>query len=193
MASSTTLIVDDCDGNGKRDSCGKNNGSNNVCEGFSIPVNESDTESFVEPTESADVFFHTAKTTDRDLEQQEQEQTIVHTTKTPSSTETPQHNTDYFMKEYWDDRFAKEEVKNWLVTFADVKDQLAPFLTRESRILVVGCGNSTFSEELYDAGFRNLWNIDYSEVVIDAMRIKYQESRPDMRWIVSICICTSLS
>ena len=116
----------------------------------------------------------------------QQQNLVCHTTTTPPSTELPQHNTDYCKKEYWDDRFAEEEVNNWLVTYGDVKDQLAPFLTPESKILVVGCGNSTFSEELYDAGFRNLWNIDFSEVVIEAMRAKYRVSRPSMKWIVRI-------
>ena len=116
----------------------------------------------------------------------QQQKPAHHTTVTDPSTELPRHNTDYFKKEYWDDRFAEEEVNNWLVTYDDVKDQLAPYLTPESKILVVGCGNSTFSEEVYDAGFHNLWNIDFSDVVIEAMRTKYRVSRPHMKWIVRI-------
>ena len=65
----------------------------------------------------------------------------AHTTMTNPSTELPRNNTDYFKKEYWDDRFAKQEVNNWLVTYDDVKDQLSPYLTPESKILVVECGN----------------------------------------------------
>ena len=50
-------------------------------------------------------------------------------------------------------------------------------------ILVVGCGNSTFSADLYDEGYENITNIDYSPVVIDKMRGK-NSRRPNMRWVV---------
>jgi hypothetical protein len=112
-------------------------------------------------------------------------------TTTKSTIESPPHsNTDYDKKDYWDDRFTKEDVRNWLVTYDDVRDQMAPFLQTESKILIVGCGNSTFSEELYDAGFRNIWNLDFSQVVIDAMTHKYAESRPEMKWVVRLeCTC----
>ena len=112
--------------------------------------------------------------------------------------ELPEHNTDYSKKYYWDDRFAKEEQFNWLVSYEDVKDQIAPFLSPDSKILLVGCGNSTFSEQLYDAGFRQLWNVDYSKVVIDKMTKKYEETRPEMKWLVRIlchhlfCCCTGV-
>jgi 2-polyprenyl-3-methyl-5-hydroxy-6-metoxy-1,4-benzoquinol methylase len=38
------------------------------------------------------------------------------------------------------------------------------------KILVLGCGNANFSEDLYDAGYKNQWNIDISSVVIKQMR-----------------------
>lgn len=41
------------------------------------------------------------------------------------------------------------------------------------RILVVGCGASKLSIELYEAGFTNITNIDISEVVINHNRKKY--------------------
>ena len=48
------------------------------------------------------------------------------------------------------------------------------------KILVVGCGNSPFSEELYKAGYRNLISTDYSEVVIDD-----KKRHPQMQWQVA--------
>jgi SAM-dependent methyltransferase len=38
------------------------------------------------------------------------------------------------------------------------------------RILVVGCGSSEFSENMYDEGYENIVNIDTSEVVIKDMK-----------------------
>ena len=45
------------------------------------------------------------------------------------------------------------------------------------------CGNSTFSSDLYDKGYHNIVNIDYSEVVIDKMRLLHINQRPNMKWI----------
>ncbi|KAL0392577.1 UNVERIFIED_CONTAM: eEF1A lysine and N-terminal methyltransferase [Sesamum radiatum] len=39
----------------------------------------------------------------------------------------------------------------------------------EVSILVPGCGNSRLSEHLYDAGFKNITNVDFSKVVISDM------------------------
>lgn len=38
---------------------------------------------------------------------------------------------------------------------------------------VKGCGNSSLSVEMYEDGFQNILNIDYSDVVIKKMREKY--------------------
>ena len=35
------------------------------------------------------------------------------------------------------------------------------------RVMQVGCGNSTLTEEMYEDGYKNIWNIDLSRVVID--------------------------
>jgi 2-polyprenyl-3-methyl-5-hydroxy-6-metoxy-1,4-benzoquinol methylase len=42
-------------------------------------------------------------------------------------------------------------------------------------ILIVGCGNSRMNEILYNEGYRNITNIDYSKVLIDEMNQKYAE------------------
>ena len=42
--------------------------------------------------------------------------------------------------------------------------------SRESKILVVGCGNSLLSEHMYDiGGYHNITNIDYEEKVVESM------------------------
>ena len=52
------------------------------------------------------------------------------------------------------------------------------------RILVLGCGNAEFSEELYDAGYQNITNIDISPVCIQQMSVKNALTRPNMSWLV---------
>lgn len=96
----------------------------------------------------------------------------------------PRNNTDYGKKQYWDERFSNEDQYEWLVSYSDVAQQLAPFLSADSRILVVGCGNSSFSADLYDAGYHQIYSLDYSKVVIEEMRKRNQEERPEMEWVV---------
>ena len=52
------------------------------------------------------------------------------------------------------------------------------------KILVIGCGNSTFSSDLYDSGYTNIVNIDFSEVCINNMIKKHGIKRPFMKWLV---------
>lgn len=51
-------------------------------------------------------------------------------------------------------------------------------------IYVGTIGNSTFSADLYDQGFKNIVNVDFSEPVIASMREKNMVDRPDMEWTV---------
>ncbi|KAH6768362.1 S-adenosyl-L-methionine-dependent methyltransferases superfamily protein [Perilla frutescens var. frutescens] len=57
-------------------------------------------------------------------------------------------------------------------------------LPEELRILVPGCGNSRLSEHLYDDGFRNITNVDFSRVVITDMLKRNVRERPEMKWRV---------
>ncbi|CAL1714251.1 unnamed protein product [Somion occarium] len=48
---------------------------------------------------------------------------------------------------------------------------------------MLGCGNSTLSEEMYDDGYKNIVNTDYSDILIKKMRHKHQQLRPEMQWL----------
>ena len=47
---------------------------------------------------------------------------------------------------------------------------------------MVGCGNSKLSENMYDVFFKNITNIDLSDVVIKQMSVK-NKSRTDMKYL----------
>lgn len=47
---------------------------------------------------------------------------------------------------------------------------------------MLGCGNSRFSEDMWDDGYKNIVNVDYSAVVIEKMQERNSETRPEMQW-----------
>ena len=60
---------------------------------------------------------------------------------------------------------------------------LLPLLKKDATILIVGCGTSSLSEKLYDAGYHNITNIDFSSIVIEKMNSIHSELRPLMKWL----------
>lgn len=92
-------------------------------------------------------------------------------------------NTVFSKREYWEERFEEEESFEWLVKFDDVKVLITSLLKPSDSILIVGCGNSPFSKDLYNAGFKNIVNIDYSSVLIDKMKAQHAEDCPSMQWV----------
>ncbi|PIA13463.1 S-adenosyl-L-methionine-dependent methyltransferase [Coemansia reversa NRRL 1564] len=98
----------------------------------------------------------------------------------------PGANAEYGTKDYWQQRYLQEpdEVYDWFKTYADLKSLLGRRIgSKDTRILMLGCGNSTLSGDMYDDGYKDILNIDYSDVVIEQMR---QRSRHQhmMRWKV---------
>ncbi|KAI0306122.1 S-adenosyl-L-methionine-dependent methyltransferase [Multifurca ochricompacta] len=99
----------------------------------------------------------------------------------------PARNEEYSTQEYWDQRYAQEAEEatfDWFKKYEDVAHLLRPILpVKTARILMLGCGNSTLSEDMYDDGYTNIVNIDYSPVVIERMRARNYH-RPEMQWLV---------
>ncbi|KZT67367.1 S-adenosyl-L-methionine-dependent methyltransferase [Daedalea quercina L-15889] len=98
----------------------------------------------------------------------------------------PQRNEEYGTREYWDQRYTQESDDtsfDWFKSYADVADILRELIPdKGARILMLGCGNSKLSEEMYDDGYKNIVNTDYSGVVIEKMKHKHAEARPEMEW-----------
>ena len=73
---------------------------------------------------------------------------------------------DYASKEYWDERYKEEEHFEWISN--GYEKQLDAIVAKigsvESRILVVGCGNSRLSVDLRSRGQENITSTDFSEV-----------------------------
>ncbi|KAH7833760.1 hypothetical protein Vadar_009400 [Vaccinium darrowii] len=102
---------------------------------------------------------------------------------------------DFTSKENWDKFFTirgSDDSFEWYAEWPQLKEPLLTHLLSQTpppeaasvQILVPGCGNSRLSEHLYDAGFRDITNIDFSKVVISDMLRRNVRSRPGMRWRV---------
>ena len=101
-----------------------------------------------------------------------------------SSLVKPTTNNAVFKEHsYWEERFAEEEEYDWLLSYEQLQTHLIPLIKFTDKILIVGCGNSRLSAGLYDAGFTSITNIDFSEIVIEKMKLLHGDVRPLMEWI----------
>ncbi|OCH91499.1 S-adenosyl-L-methionine-dependent methyltransferase [Obba rivulosa] len=98
----------------------------------------------------------------------------------------PEKNEQYGTKEYWDQRYSQESDDSsfdWFKSYGEVADMIRELIPNKSaRILMLGCGNSKLSEDMYDDGYKNIVNIDYSSIVIEKMKQRNEHSRPEMEW-----------
>ncbi|XP_011100682.1 methyltransferase-like protein 13 isoform X2 [Sesamum indicum] len=100
----------------------------------------------------------------------------------PTTTTTTQA---YGESWYWDNRYAHDpSTFDWYQKYPSLAPLLRLYFppTPHHPILVVGCGNSAFSEGLVDDGYDEVVNIDISSVVIEAMQKKYA-NRPQLKYM----------
>ena len=95
----------------------------------------------------------------------------------------PDKNAAYKLQDYWDERYTKEESFEWCKSYDDFKGLMRKHVRNSDRILMLGCGNSALSEQMYQDGYRNIVNIDFSPVVIENMKRKCQHL-VEMDWLV---------
>lgn len=95
----------------------------------------------------------------------------------------PDQNASYKLQEYWDKRYTKEDNFEWCKSYEEFKELIHEHVRKSDRILMLGCGNSTISEDMYNDGYRNIVNIDFSSVVIENMRQKCKDL-VEMEWMV---------
>ncbi|KAM4116681.1 hypothetical protein ACJW30_02G068200 [Castanea mollissima] len=85
---------------------------------------------------------------------------------------------------YWDTRYSNESSSfDWYQKYPSLAPLIHLYIPhRHHPVLVVGCGNSAFSQDMVDDGYEDVVNIDISSVVIDAMRKKYS-TRPQLKYM----------
>ncbi|XP_057959009.1 uncharacterized protein LOC131151684 [Malania oleifera] len=83
---------------------------------------------------------------------------------------------------YWDNRYANESGPfDWYQKYPSLAPLLRLYVSPHHRVLVVGCGNSAFSEGMVNDGYKDVVNIDISSVVIGDMQKKYSD-RPELKY-----------
>ena len=101
------------------------------------------------------------------------------------------------MRRYGDIKYWEEHYKNveedttfdWLEEYPSLKEIISSLkISKESgKILNVGCGNSELSENMYDDGYNNIYNIDISNTVINIMTER-SKNRPGMIYeVMDVC------
>jgi len=79
---------------------------------------------------------------------------------------------EYAESDFWDKRYQESKgYFDWYVEYPELKELFnGPLpISKDSSILMVGCGNSKLSEQMYDSGFKSILSIDISEVIVNRM------------------------
>jgi ubiquinone/menaquinone biosynthesis C-methylase UbiE len=84
---------------------------------------------------------------------------------------------EYGDPQYWDKRYQaqKDKTFDWLQDYSALKFIIERICSKTSKILMLGCGNSILSEEMYKDGYQSIYNIDISEAVIQQMSERDKE------------------
>eukprot|EP01006_Ploeotia_vitrea_P027994 TRINITY_DN60758_c1_g1_i1.p1 TRINITY_DN60758_c1_g1~~TRINITY_DN60758_c1_g1_i1.p1 ORF type:complete len:209 (+),score=10.78 TRINITY_DN60758_c1_g1_i1:87-713(+) len=79
--------------------------------------------------------------------------------------------THYHDKEYWDKRYERNPHPfEWYLNYKDLQHTLQSHVNPNTRLLYLGCGNSTLGEDLYDnLGVADVTCVDISPVAIKVM------------------------
>eukprot|EP01112_Ceratiomyxa_fruticulosa_P022295 TRINITY_DN8116_c0_g1_i1.p1 TRINITY_DN8116_c0_g1~~TRINITY_DN8116_c0_g1_i1.p1 ORF type:complete len:286 (-),score=50.69 TRINITY_DN8116_c0_g1_i1:103-960(-) len=84
---------------------------------------------------------------------------------------------DYGSSAYWHHRYANsnpaQDAFEWYESYHSLKYIFEKYIERDDEILDVGCGNSMLPLEMYNDGYKNILNIDISEVLIKQMAAAY--------------------
>ncbi|XP_008262290.1 eEF1A lysine and N-terminal methyltransferase isoform X4 [Oryctolagus cuniculus] len=97
----------------------------------------------------------------------------------------PKSSREFGSVDYWEKFFQQRGKKafEWYGTYLELCGVLHKYIKPREKVLVIGCGNSELSEQLYDVGYKDIVNIDISEVVIKQMKERNATRRPQMSFL----------
>lgn len=91
----------------------------------------------------------------------------------------PKTISDFREKQYWDTFFEERNAQTfeWYGDWSELKRVVPRYVSSDRPVLVVGCGNSSLSENLLDdVGCKDILSVDYSDKVIAEMRQKAEKA-----------------
>lgn len=97
----------------------------------------------------------------------------------------PKSSKEFGSADYWEKFFQHRGKKTfeWYGTYLELCEVLHKYIKPKEKVLVIGCGSSELSEQLYDVGYQDIVNIDISEVVIKQMKERNGSRRPHMSFL----------
>ncbi|XP_078524130.1 EEF1A lysine methyltransferase 4 [Lissotriton helveticus] len=96
----------------------------------------------------------------------------------------PGSNALYSSVRFWDGRYGADgPPRDWFGGLSSFSGLLEAQLRTEDRLLVLGCGDSSLSYDLFQKGYTSITNIDYSPVCIEAMSRQHADCH-GMAWTV---------
>ena len=81
-------------------------------------------------------------------------------------------------------KYRRPEPFDWYQVYSGFKDIISSSLSKTDKIINIGCGNSLLSEELYEDGYEDITNIDFSSKVINQIEEKNKAKYPKMSFKV---------
>jgi len=100
-----------------------------------------------------------------------------------SARRLPSRNSDYSLANYWDERYKDEDSNEWLVNYDSIKHVIRDIVDTRDTILMLGCGNSTLSRDMYNDGYLCIINSDFSDIVTRKMRSSGCMACSKMEWL----------
>lgn len=87
----------------------------------------------------------------------------------------------FHQKEFWEDFYTKKctkgETINWYfdITKLDIPEFSLKNLSQQDEILIIGPGTSSIVDYLFENGFEGVTLVDFSEAVMNNIKLKYKE------------------
>jgi methyl halide transferase len=74
-------------------------------------------------------------------------------------------------KDFWTEKYINNET-GWDIGYAStpLKEYINQLQNKNLKILIPGCGNAYEAEYLYNAGFKNVYVIDFSQIALDNLK-----------------------
>ncbi|KAI9586170.1 eEF1A lysine and N-terminal methyltransferase homolog [Glossina fuscipes] len=97
----------------------------------------------------------------------------------------PKSYEEFAQTDYWNAFFKKRGGKafEWYGEYLELCEQIHKYVKTTDKIVMLGCGNSNLSMDMYDAGFKDIINIDISAVAIKKMMELNLYNRSDMKFL----------